>query len=414
MKRTRAVVSKTFEEGTKTETMLMNGRPIYASIVSKFGSVEDEDYDVNLVEGLPNDISLHAKANAAKKCVVQNPVLKSAMLSVDGNSVIPLRQQFGFVAGESFNRYDLNSQLSADEYKGRTVWDELNDPMVETNLRQAANEMYGETNPLTGSTDVTGDEFFAPYIPMVALTGVVPSQLDEDGNAFFNPEGIVTIAEFIDTLNAAKTSSNAREGRRLSLDNVSKESDFFNAGYNACVTGLTSPFYKLYTRKEILTQPITRLELAYITVVCWHEYVAQCGNILGGKYSCGINTNWDTPARYLRKFSDGLEYKVYKKCRALGSGENVARFTSYHLKDYCGEMSMTEFKTAMQSGARGIPLPMIMCMAELDALDLFYFEGARLDPLREVSRGELAYFIVRLAKTFPMKFISSGDNSYMR
>ena len=37
---------------------------------------------------------------------------------------------------------------------------------------------------------------------------------------------------------------------------------------------------------------------------------------------------------------------------------------------------------------------------ELNALGLFYFEDLRLDPIREVSRGELAYFLVRLANVF--------------
>lgn len=407
--KSRSIVSKSLRGGIKTRAVLIDNKPIYANIVSRFGDVDSAEYAVDLSDGVSNDVSLPAKLEIAKGCISKSPVLSSAALSVDGSSVIPLRQQFGFVAGSSFNRYELNNELTSKGYLGRTVWDELNTPEVDASLRKAATEMFSEINPLTNERDVSESAFYTPMIPLVTLTGVVPHQVDSEGKIYFNPTGTVTVAEFLDSLNASKSCSSSREGRKISLDNVSNTSDFFNVGYNQCLSGMSSPFYRLYKRRELM-QPITRIELAYITVVCWRDFMTRCGTLVGGRYALGINTNWDSPARYLKKFSDGLSYKVYKKCRVTEDGSKIV---SFHARDYLSDMTMTDFKLAMKDGLRGIPLPMLMCLVELDALDLFYFENMRLDPLKEVSRGELTYFMIKLAKAFPLKFVSSGDNTYM-
>lgn len=406
----RLVVSKDLKGGIRTKAILVDGKPIYAGIISKFGEVDSAEYSVDLAGGVPDEVGISAPVSVAKQEISNNPVLRAAMLSVDGNSVIPLRQQFGFVAGDSFNRYDLNQDLIEQGYSGRTIWEELNTPEVDKQLRKTAVEMFPEINSLTNKKDIDENAFYAPLVPLVSLTGIIPHQSDDSGKDYFNPEGTVTVAEFLDSLNATKSCSNSEDGRKNSLDNVSNESDFFNVGYNQCLSGMSSPFYRLYTRRELM-QPITRLELAYITVICWQDFRERYGALIAGRYRVGIHANWDSPAKYLRKFADGLSYKVYKKCR---SDDNGTKVLSVNIQDYLSNMTISEFKNAMKDGLRGIPLPLIMCLVELDMLDMFYFEDMRLDPLREVSRAELTYFVVKLAKAFPMKFMSDGDNSYMK
>jgi hypothetical protein len=66
---------------------------------------------------------------------------------------------------------------------------------------------------------------------------------------------------------------------------------------------------------------------------------------------------------------------------------------------------MTEYLEDLKNGVSPIPLPMYMSMLELHILDLFKYENNRLDPLKEVSRGELSYFLSKLAKLFPTKYL---------
>ena len=92
--------------------------------------------------------------------------------------------------------------------------------------------------------------------------------------SYFNPDGTVSVAEFLDGLNAIKFGCISNISRKKTLDRISDENDYFNDGYQDCVRGISSPFFNLYTRKELL-EPITRIELAYITVICWNQFLEK-------------------------------------------------------------------------------------------------------------------------------------------
>ena len=326
--------------------------------------------------------------------------------SADGNEIIPLSQQFDFIFGKSFNSYDLNKKAENVYKEGSGLWDILNDEVYIEKLNKCARDMFPNVLPNSGKRDIGSDSYYSHLVPLVCMSGCVLPQSDDNGQQYFNPDGTVTVAEFLDSLNALKFGCNSDINREKSLDSISNKDDFFNMGYNACLSGLASPFYRLYTRQELM-QPITRLELAYITVVCWRDFTSKYGYINGGNYRLGLNVDWDNPSRYVNKFEDGFSYKVTKKVTA-----DEYKIPSTDLRDYIDD-SISDLKLQIKQGTRGIPLPVFMCLFELDALDLFYFEDKRLDPLKEVSRGELTYFIVKLAREFSIKFVSSGDNSYM-
>jgi hypothetical protein len=93
----------------------------------------------------------------------------------------------------------------------------------------------------------------------------------------------------------------------------------------------------------------------------------------------------------------------------IGVLRNETGAVRINIKDYLvqssGEkLSMKNYLKLVKSGKAPIPLPMIMSLIELGVLDLFYFEGDNLNPLREVSRGEMSYFLTRLADNFSIKY----------
>ena len=407
--KTRTVVTKTFRASTEARIDTIDGLPVNGASLKGL-TVQDVILDLQAQD----KVSLTQSRGVAWDYFSKKPVLKAMMVSTDGAEVIPLCQQFDFVAGESYNRDDLNKKLQQEmtSEDDKTLWGTFSNNDVRRELGNLAAKMYSNINPVTGDIDVKADNFYSPYIPLVIMSDALPPQKGEDGIEYFNPDGKVSIMEFLDSLNAIKSRSSSVDGRSLSIDNVSNEKDYFNEGYLSCLSsGRSSLFYGLYRRRELM-KPITRLELAYITVLCWRDFTRKYDDINGGRFAFGVNADWDKPARYLRKFEDGLKYHLYKKTYNIEMSEDVQTGTVADLRVYKDDCSVTEFIEAMRSGEKGIPLPLMMCLVELDILDLFFFSDSKLLPLREVTRGELAYFLVKLAKTFPMKYISSGDNSY--
>ena len=240
--------------------------------------------------------------------------------------------------------------------------------------------------------DVSRGQVYTPYIPVVVNSGCIIAQKKDD-KAMFNEEGTVSIADFLDGINAIYMGPNSNVARSVSLDNISTTEDYFNEGYKACIRGISSPFFNLYQRKELL-EPITRLELAYITVLCWDQFLNKFNNLYGGEYYLGISFDWEEPSKLLNIFRDGYDYKVSQT--VLNEEYNNA---SLNIKDYKpAELSMTEYKQGLQVGQYAIPMPMFMSILELFNLGVFDFSSMRLDPLKEVSRGEFCYFLYQLAK----------------
>lgn len=295
---------------------------------------------------------------------------------------------------DSLTNILLNSDGSMKNLIGvvNSSGDIFNDRVVEDGLKQLVGKLFSNKNPLTNEKDVYRTSSYASSIALVVLTDTLPPQRDSKGNVYFNPRGTVTVAEFLDSLNAIKFGSNSDITRKKSLDNVSDEKDFFNEGYQSCVTHYSSYFYNLYTRKELF-RPITRMELAYITVLCWSEFSKKYNSVHSGRYILGININWGNTRSLILNFEDGCNYNVSKK---LVYNDKVI---STNIKDYLiGSISDTVQE--IRKGVISIPYPMFMCLFELDVLDLYNFKDTGLNPVKEVSREELAYFLVHLAKIF--------------
>lgn len=352
-------------------------------------NIQKREETIQFNKQMPDTMNLAQSLQSGREMLLENP-LGSVLESPDGD-ILPLSSCYDFTVknGGILSEY-LPVGVSFDTILEN---DETRDFMC-----AVAEEMFPHTNPNTGAQDIDKTAFYTPYIPLVVLTGCMPPQM-KDEDAFFNPDGVVTVAEFLDGLNAIKYGCNANNQRRKSIDNVSTTSDYFNEGYNAVVRGISSPFFNLYTRAELMT-PITRLELAYITVVCWEQFMHKYNSLYGGQFYLGISFDWDTPEEVLGKYVDGFNYRISKI-----SIDEEYDVTSLDVKDYRSDRTMEEYREDLLRGVAAIPLPMFMSMLELGVLDLFKYEDDRLDPMREVSRGELAYFLARLSKHFPIKYL---------
>ena len=381
----RHLATKSFSGGVRqTKQMLYENSPMSVRLS---GSSKREE-TVAISKPIPSKISMSHEINTGKDKLIDSPI--SCVVFDKNNDMLPLSQIYGYSVanGDSFSEFlPIGVPFSSI----------LEDSETESFMREVAQEMFPLINPNTDLWDIDPHAFYAPYVPLAILSGTITPQVDDD-KAYFNPEGTVSVAEFLDSLNAIKFGCNSNASRRKTMDNISDEKDYFNEGYNSCLRGISSPFFNLYTREE-LTKPITRLELAYITVICWDEFLDKFNAVHCGTYYLGINADWEHPAEYLSEFEDGYGYKVSKV-----SYDNDLEVVSLNIHDYKADMSMTEYKKSLQYGLSAIPLPMYMSMVELDRLHAFWFNN-RLDPMKEVSRAELCYFITMIAKTFTMTYI---------
>lgn len=248
-------------------------------------------------------------------------------------------------------------------------------------LRKLAGQMFD---------DVDTEMFYAPYIPLTVLSDSIVLQSNEN-KLVFNANGTVTIAEFLDCLNAVRYGCNSDRCRKKSLDNVLSGVEFFSEGYNSCIKGVDSPFYNLYSVRELFN-PITRIEAAYILVVCRGIF----GSICDGVYDIGINFNWECPNDVLQGYDDGFRYKVscsHYKCDESG-------IVSINARDYFSDCTFSEFIGQVRTGFRAVPMPMFMSLVELGIENVFYFQypDGNLNPFDELSRGELCYLLSCIAE----------------
>lgn len=372
-------------------SIVYNGVPMTIGI-DKFNekstSIHEETIEFN--KSLPDELNVIKSLEDGKDRIIESPI--GGIISKN-NTILPLSSIYDYRV-ESKDELSQILPVGAD-FNAIFEAKDTKDFMCEI-----AKQLFPYINPNTKRDDIDKSAFYTPYIPLVALTGCIPPQL-KDECAYFNPEGSITIAEFLDGLNSIKYGVNSNKSRKKTLDNISTESDYFNEGYQSCLRGISSPFFNLYTREELM-KPITRLELAYITVICWNRFIEKFNNIYGGNFYLGINFDWEVPAEILSDYEDGFDYKVSKI-----SIDKEHEIISLNVQDYKLERSMTQYKEDIKEGKSAIALPMFMSMLELGVLDLFYYEYGRLDPLREVSRGEFAYFLSKLAKLFPTKYIKN-------
>lgn len=249
---------------------------------------------------------------------------------------------------------------------------------------EAAKVMFSGVNPMTNEKDLSGEEFYAERVPLGVAGGIITPQTGSSGVSLFNGEGTITVAEVLDGINSIYYSTGSDDHREVSIDNISTPSDYFNEGYNLLCTGYSSPFYSLYLRSELVS-PITRLELAYMLVVCSGIF----GGIFTEKYRMGVSFDWLRPYSAVSEYVDWANYKV-----SLVSDDGRP---STNIKEYKGSRHMSDYIEDMKAGISAIPLPMLMSLVELGLQGLFYFEGNELCPLRQVTRGEVCYLLTNLA-----------------
>lgn len=384
------LATKSFDEDIIIRrSIIYNGTPltIGKTHIQQSNAVTEETIEFN--KSLPDEINIVKSLEDGKEDIISSPI--GGIVQNNGN-ILPLSSIYDYSVKP-------NDELSEALPVGATFDDIFEDATTKDYMRDVALKLFPHMNPNTCRADVSRDAFYTPYIPLVALTGCVPPQL-KDGDAYFNPEGTLTIAEYLDGLNSIKYGCNANNSRKKTLDNISDTRDYFNEGYQSCLRGISSPFFNLYTREELM-QPITRLELAYITVICWTPFIEKFNTLYGGSFYLGITFDWEVPSEILSAYNDGFDYKVSKI-----SIDKDYDIISLDVKDYRSDRTMEEYKEDIKSGVAPIPLPMFMSMLELGVMDLFHYEGQYLDPMKEVSRGEFCYFLAKLAKLFPTKYIN--------
>ena len=121
----------------------------------------------------------------------------------------------------------------------------LHNTRVADSLKKVTQTVFPRKNLETGLKDAPLNSYFSPYIALSTYCKLLPPQLDDKQNLYFNASGTVTIAEFFDTLNALYRGYNSEVDRRTSLDNVSFDYDYFNEGYNRVVTTYANPIFNL-------------------------------------------------------------------------------------------------------------------------------------------------------------------------
>lgn len=404
----RSMASKSFDEIVVINAIIQGYRPLIQRVVKDTIKTDTEQSVEMMVKETLISPTTGTPRSISTAYIDGVNVLSYAMINVDKSGVIPLARQMDYRVGQSFVSQKLNDTASIHAKEGTDFWSLINSNEIRGKLDAEAESLFPNINPNTRNKDVQGGAFYSHMIPIVTATGVVPPQQDEKGNYYFNPNGVVSRADFIDMLNAIKYGSNQHSKHKTSLDRVVRQEDFFSAGYDALVRGYSSPMYKLYTKRELMS-PITRAELAFITVVCWKDFTK--GNPLkGGKIPVGVNVDWEKPRIYMRKFSDASKLRISRRrSDKIVLDEDVQSMLLTDIKPYKGNRSMSEFIKQIRTGNTLLPLPMFMSLVELDYLGLFYFANKELAPVREVSRGEITFFIMNLAKNFPQKFVSKGD-----
>lgn len=368
---------------TKATRFNNSGSIFYTQMVDNgsVGFVDKNDTTVSMTWGQENGVEtpeVLLRSNIIEKLRVDT--FFNEMLPKD--VIIPLSSQFGFKAVEGNN-------------KGVTLVDYLKREDVSSKLSKMASEVFCEVNPLTKSVDVKGDEYYSKYIPLAIQSGVMHPQTEGD-KSYFNPNGAVTVVEFLASLGNTFTDPDTigEVETDQSIDSVATSEDYFIKGYNACLSDMSSPFFGLYKRCE-LEMEITRAELAYIIVTCWGHFERRLEKVYGGRYTVGVNTDWNKPAKFASKFKDIKHYKIIKRNISF-SDETVL---DINIQDYL-EGNFKNYIKDTKAGLRGLALPLVCSLLELNILDLFPFEDGLLAPLKTVTRGELSYFLCRLASAF--------------
>lgn len=380
----RLLVSKTFGSGVVSQALIYRGMTLSKGILVRYGDKHQDVMPEIFLKNVPKQISLNCDISVARSFFSKSDKLTALVLS-DG---------------------DCGFKNLSEQCKDNVLLDLIkSDESLRKSLSDLSVSMFHKVNPKTGSEDVKHTDKFAPYIPFVVVSGALPPQLDFSSSTYFNPKGTVDVARALDSLNAIQEGYASAKSRKTSLDLVSDETDFFNEGYNQCLDTVASPFFRLFSRAELLT-PITLAELCYIIVVCFKPYRHVYGSVNGWsnqlKTNMGIALDWEHPKKvikeYRQKFSDLSDY-VVTRCSVdtYTSSDEVKSVLDINIKSYLNGRTITDFRRDLLSGKSALPLPYLMSILELINEGILDVSGNELAPLKEVSRGEFSQILVALA-----------------
>ena len=151
-----------------------------------------------------------------KEALVSSPI-GDIILNERTNDILPLSRMFDY-------KVTANDALSQVIPVGATFADIVSSPVVTEFLVETASNMFGNINPNTGKSDIDMDAYYTPYIPLVSVTGCIPPQTINE-KSYFNPQGVISLAECLDGLNSIKYGANSNISRKKTLDNISTEEE---------------------------------------------------------------------------------------------------------------------------------------------------------------------------------------------
>lgn len=191
-------------------------------------------------------------------------------------------------------------------------------------------------------------------LPFLACEIIVP----HDG--LVNALGTVSVAELLYGIGCLKEVSD--EGV---TDEAVRKDDYFSNGYFSCQPRISG----MYSREE-LVQPVTRLELAYLTLICWNGFQRK---------------PWDEPEYGVLFPWMGYSVSEYPD---LPDFERVPDSCVCNMKEHVGKAA---------SGEELASLDEAMSLVTLAKMGILTCDNG-LEPFRQVTREEFCVFLCMLAQ----------------
>lgn len=167
--RNRIVISGNTDGKVVTESIISDSSVIYTKLISGDKSeLLEEEYPVELsADGNKGVSYLPSCLNAdAMHEICASTFLEAAIFSEDKTTVVPLSQQFSFVAGKSFKDACKNDVLK-EKYNGKTLSDIMQDENESDALYFAARKMFPNINPKTNTADIS--PFADKYLSLIHI-----------------------------------------------------------------------------------------------------------------------------------------------------------------------------------------------------------------------------------------------------
>lgn len=379
-----------------------------SGVVTQYGSGgtiwSDGSWQDNLPEGR---VKVAKQLTPIADYFHQTSWAKYSMWTLDQDDSLPPMIMMAIKYGESFksNKYNTKSleSLPVGISKGVTILDIVSNPRIQGQLNEAVKRSFPYTNPSTGKPDFTGNEWYAKYVGVGVASGMIGGRV-HNNKLYFDGTAEVTRAEYIKMLNFCVTGVHDEIGGefdKASIDGVASKSDWYRLAYNQFVTSPVSTLYKLYTKEE-LSKPITRAEMAYITVSWTHWRSIEAG--FTSKFKTGHYADWNNPDLYKNIFSD-MNYQLDKSyiTSVVEDESGVAgqdTRISTRLRDYLKGRTMSKVISDAVSRKKPLPLPLYMSIFELNKSGVLKgFGNKQVGALKTLTRAEALTIVFNISKT---------------